>query len=71
MNYNTQEKFDVQKEDSIMETIQENEYVTRELHDLQLERIELLIERNLSRQEVIAAGMKADIAELKGDVKAN
>ena len=53
-----------------METIQENEYVTRELHDLQLERIELLIERNLSRQEVIAAGMKADIAELKGDVKA-
>ncbi len=53
-----------------METVRENEYVTREIHDLQLERIELLIERNLSRQEVIAAGIKADIAELSGEVKA-
>ena len=53
-----------------METLQENEYVTREIHDLQLERIELLIERNLSRQEVIAAGIKADIAKLSGEVKA-
>ena len=32
-------------------------YVTLELHDAQLERIEALIERNLARQEAIAANM--------------
>ena len=51
-----------------MEIVQDNEYVTREIHDLQLERIELLIERNMARQEAIAAGLRADIAELRGKV---
>lgn len=53
-----------------METLQENEYVTREIHDLQLERIELLIERNIARQEAMYEGLRADIAELRGEVKA-
>ena len=51
-----------------MEIVEDNEYVTREIHDLQLERIELLIERNMARQEAIAAGLRADIAELRGKV---
>mgnify|MGYP002624343468 CR=1 FL=1 len=45
-------------------------YVTLELHDAQLERIVALIERNLARQEAIAANMRADISELKGELKA-
>ena len=45
-------------------------YVTLELHNTQLERIEALIERNLARQEAIAANMRADIGELKGEIKA-
>ncbi len=51
-----------------MEIVEDNEYVTREIHDLQLERIELLIERNMARQEAMAAGLRADIAELRGKV---
>ena len=45
-------------------------YVTLELHNTQLERIEALIERNLARQEAIAANMRADIGELRGEIKA-
>ena len=44
-------------------------YVTLELHNTQLERIEALIERNLARQEAIAANTRADFAEIKGDLK--
>ena len=43
-------------------------YVTLELHNTQLERIEALIERNLARQEAIAANMRADIGELRGEM---
>lgn len=45
-----------------MEDIREKQYVTLELHDAQLERLEALIERNLARQEAIAS-------ELRGDIK--
>ncbi len=39
------------------------EYVTLQLHDAQLERIEALMERNMARQEAIAS-------EIKGELKA-
>ncbi len=42
--------------------------VTFELHDAQLKRLEALIERNLARQEAIAANMRTDIGELKSEM---
>ena len=51
-----------------MNDVREPEYVTLEIHNLQLERIELLMERNLARQEAIASEMKAQMGELKGEI---
>ena len=51
-----------------METLQENEYVTREIHDLQLERIELLLERNIARQEAMYEGLRAEVRTLDAKV---
>ena len=54
-----------------MNSVDDKQYVTIELHDAQLERLEALIERNLARQEAIAANMRADIAAVRGDIKEN
>ena len=48
----------------------ERQYVTLELHDAQLGRIEALIERNLARQEAIASDIRGEIRELRGEIKA-
>lgn len=55
-----------------MEEVQERrqEYVTLEMHNFQLERIELLMERNLAKQEAMASEMKAEFGILKGEVRA-
>ena len=52
-----------------MNSVDDKQYVTIELHDAQLERLEALIERNLARQEAIAANTRADIADVRGDIK--
>ena len=44
--------------------VRESEYVTLEVHNLQLERIELLMERNLARQEAIASDIKGELRVL-------
>lgn len=51
-----------------MEDVQE--YVTLQVHDAQLGRIEALIERNLARQEAIASDIKSEIREMRGEIKA-
>ena len=53
-----------------MEAVREEEYVTLQVHDAQLGRIEALIERNLARQEAIASDLKGEIRELCGEIKA-
>ena len=53
-----------------MNGVQEKEYVTIQMHDVQLERIEMLIERNFARQEAIAGDIKGEIRELHGEIKA-
>ena len=46
----------------------ERQYVTLELHDAQLGRIEALIERNLARQEAIASDIKGEIKLLNAKI---
>ena len=53
-----------------MEAIREEEYVTLQVHDAQLGRIEALMERNLARQEAIASKINGEIKELHGEIKA-
>ena len=53
-----------------MEAIREEEYVTLQVHDAQLGRIEELIEHSLARQEAIASDIKGEIKELHGEIKA-
>ena len=53
-----------------MNAVQDEEYVTLQVHDAQLGRIEALIERNLARQEAIANDIKGEIKELHGEIKA-
>lgn len=53
-----------------MEAIREEEYVTLQVHDAQLGRIEELIEHSLARQEAIANDIKGEIKELHGEIKA-
>ncbi|MBQ9432883.1 MAG: hypothetical protein IJU26_01570 [Synergistaceae bacterium] len=53
-----------------MNSVDDKQYVTLELHDAQIERLEALIERNLARQEAIAANIRTDIANLRGEMKA-
>ena len=53
-----------------MEAIHEEEYVTLQVHDAQLGRIEELVEHGLARQEAIASDIKGEIKELHGEIKA-
>ena len=46
----------------------ERQYVTLELHDAQLGRIEALIERNLARQEAIASKLDGQINVLDAKI---
>lgn len=46
----------------------ERQYVTLELHDAQLERIEALMERNMARQEAIASDLKGEIKLLNSKI---
>ena len=48
----------------------ERQYVTLELHDAQLGRIEALIERNLARQEAIASDIKGEIKLINAKIDA-
>ncbi|MBQ3377248.1 MAG: hypothetical protein IJG62_03160 [Synergistaceae bacterium] len=47
-----------------------DEFVRRDIFDLYMGRMEAIMEKNLAKHDAIAADMKADVAELKGDVKA-
>ena len=47
-----------------MEALREEEYVTLQVHDAQLERIEALMERNMARQEAIASDIKGELKAL-------
>ena len=47
-----------------------DEFVRRDIFDLYMGRMETIMEKNLAKHDAIAADMKADVAELKGDVKA-
>ena len=44
------------------------EYVTLQLHDAQLERIEALMERNMARQEAIASDIKGELKLLNAKI---
>ena len=47
-----------------------DEFVRRDIFDLYMGRMEAIMEKNLAKHDAIAADMTADVAELKGDVKA-
>ena len=47
-----------------------DEYVRREILDLYIERMEAISEKNLAKHDAIAAEMRANISEMKGDLKA-
>ena len=47
-----------------------DEFVRRDIFDLYMGRMEAIMEKNLAKHDAIAADKKADVAELKGDVKA-
>lgn len=50
-----------------MEAVRE-EYVTLQLHDAQLERIEALMERNMARQEAIASDIKGELKAINARI---
>ncbi len=52
-----------------MEEVKER-YESLHMNDDLYDRLEAMMERSISRQEVIAANMRADVAELRGEVKA-
>ena len=47
-----------------------DEYMRREILDLYIERMEAISEKNLAKHDAIAAEMRANISEMKGDLKA-